>query len=258
MIRIPLSAPLMLAARRGEKTVTRRSIWPLPESVDAAILRWKVGEVVAFTEAFRIAVWPGDDQIPDDGARVVVEYLADGRSRGRQIPVEDWEKICRWKNLGRGMPPMYMMPSLARAFTRIVSVRAERLQNITDDEVRREGVQGGRDGFSAVWDRINGARHGGALRWERNPIIARIEWADGGPCETPKSAQRLGTCYTCHWSPPWVGHGSRAGCAALTMDEDENQPVLDYCEASGVNDQPDQGWPKNMTPMCPKWADRCF
>lgn len=66
-------------------------------------------------------------------------------------------------------------------------------------------------------------------------------------------------CYTCQHSPEWRGVGTWAGCAALTFDAKKDRPVADFCEASGVNDEPTDrpGWPREgNTIPCPKWGPR--
>ena len=66
-------------------------------------------------------------------------------------------------------------------------------------------------------------------------------------------------CYTCSRSPTWRGIGTPAGCHALTGDDTEDRPVIDFCEASGVTDEASAryGWPrKGNTLDCPKWEPR--
>jgi hypothetical protein len=65
-----------------------------------------------------------------------------------------------------------------------VSVREERLQDITEDEARREGVipdadcianrcaRPHRDRFLDLWDEINGKK----APWRSNPIVWRVEY----------------------------------------------------------------------------------
>lgn len=66
-------------------------------------------------------------------------------------------------------------------------------------------------------------------------------------------------CYTCRHSPMWRGIGTWAGCDALTGHERKDRPVVDFCEASGVNDKHSDrpGWPREgNTVECPLWAAR--
>lgn len=76
------------------------------------------------------------------------------------------------KRLGRFMPR-----SFARLGLEVVSVRAERLQEITTEDVYAEGVGHGRVSplleFEELWDAINGKR----ASWESNPWVWRIEFA---------------------------------------------------------------------------------
>ena len=63
-----------------------------------------------------------------------------------------------------------------------------------------------------------------------------------------------GNCYTCGFSPVYRGPGTMAGCMALTMDEDLDQPVIDYCVDSGANSN--DGWPVNLGVRCQAWVSR--
>lgn len=61
-------------------------------------------------------------------------------------------------------------------------------------------------------------------------------------------------CFTCRHSPRFP----EPGCDLLTFDEQQDAPIVDYCEASGVNDEdnPLPGFPLNLAAECPKWEGR--
>jgi hypothetical protein len=66
-------------------------------------------------------------------------------------------------------------------------------------------------------------------------------------------------CYTCAHSPRWFGVGTVAGCDALTGYERRDRKVVDFCEASGVNDEDSdrRGWPREGNDLdCGKWKGR--
>lgn len=66
------------------------------------------------------------------------------------------------------------------------------------------------------------------------------------------------SCFTCLFSPP-AGHP--ADCAMLLVGN-EGEPVhdriVDYCEASGCNDEGNAapGWPMDRSIVCPAWRSR--
>lgn len=89
--------------------------------------------------------------------------------------------------IGKGRPAIFMQHRFARGIRLdVVSVRPERLRDITDDDAMREGCAGHpvdgragfpvglgpRDEFRDLWNRINGD---GA--WDANPWVWRIEFA---------------------------------------------------------------------------------
>ncbi len=66
-------------------------------------------------------------------------------------------------------------------------------------------------------------------------------------------------CYTCAHSPKWYGVGTVAGCTALTFDETKDGPVVDFCGASGANDEDSDrwGWPRMDNDLdCGRWKGR--
>lgn len=92
-------------------------------------------------------------------------------------------------------PPIFMPRHASRLTLEVLSVKAQRLQDITEEDAIREGVEpwlpghgpvtaaeiaaepclsssvAYRDGFEILWDEINGKR----APWESNPLVWRYE-----------------------------------------------------------------------------------
>lgn len=106
----------------------------------------------------------------------------------------DWETMEGW----RWRPSIFMPRRLSRITLEILSVRPERLQDITDDDAVHEGIQGEPDldvdcrgfwvpgrprrRFAMLWNSINGTT--GPKSWAANPWVWRIEFkrVEGAPC----------------------------------------------------------------------------
>ena len=113
-----------------------------------------------------------------------VLYRADGEFE-EQIP-EDYIGAA-WS------PSIHMFKWMARIWLEITKVRVERVQDISEDDAKAEGVPGiathkpypkqYRDSFEVLWDSINLKRGS----WESNPWVWVIEFEkilkppDGGP-----------------------------------------------------------------------------
>lgn len=191
-----MSDPMMRAVLSGEKIVTRRisSRWANVQTGDELWFRevWKPDfDVVGMDEGHLIAAY----SYRCDGAFVPIDDTDDARALHDSLNVID----------KRGWRSSMVMPRyVCRSFGTVVSVRQERLQDITEDECRLEGIH------TVTWEdlvAIRGLRaieklmplprrarahfEEGSLRdrfwlvfsllhpsdlWEKNPMVYRIEW----------------------------------------------------------------------------------
>jgi len=190
-----MRGPLVRAVLYGSKTVTRR--------LDLRWLKVAPGSLLYTNETWAVPF--AHDGVPPRAVPgyARIHYLADG-------PKPWWA--------GKTRVSLFMQPRFARLWLEVVSVREERVQDITEEDAKREGLTGltkdgslvkwgipDRDGwpgtdddgwpwtdwnadpraaFRRLWDSINGTKPGCA--WADNPLVARIEFkrverpADGG------------------------------------------------------------------------------
>ncbi len=184
---ILFSAPMVLAIRAGSKTQTRRVVKGSPNHV-----HWNpvaVGGIGGWTDEHGRAIkcpygQPGDrlwvreairlvpDQAPDDGTGPVLSVYAADNS---PTVADAWP----WKR--SYLPPMHCPRGLSRITLEVVSVRAERLQDISEADARAEGCPNecmtptgddngsaihGPHGYIALWESINGPDS-----WAANPWV---------------------------------------------------------------------------------------
>lgn len=192
---IIFSAPMVQALLAGRKTMTRRLAWrgvldfavdpPAPELAPSPWQKVRPGDRLWVREAWNLFAlsqdgdcsWPvkeipkrhpGED---DDGARGVhvIDYATGG------LPGHDSGK-------GPWRSSRYMPRWASRLTLTVTAVRVERLQNITEGDVEREGIaaticlpQRGdapprmRDRFAALWNHLHGP---GA--WDGNPEVVAL------------------------------------------------------------------------------------
>ncbi|MBO2925967.1 ASCH domain-containing protein [Metapseudomonas otitidis] len=190
---ILFAGPMVRAIINGEKTVTRRVMKPQPTPSNLGGHSWPcpIHQTMLHVEQELQngeGIWagladsacphgaPGDllwvrETYGDAGCRLT--YRAD-LDDGAHCMVKKW------------IPSIHMPRSASRILLEITAVRVERLQDISDDQARAEGVaewakgalspEGRADicrqeGFRMLWESINGAES-----WAANPWVWVIEF----------------------------------------------------------------------------------
>lgn len=201
---IIFSKPMVRAILKGKKTQTRRIVKPQPERwVTQAGFSWITpkGEI-----SFRgdTANGPAEYSIPlkyQKGDRLWVretfwiEDCFDDEGK-KDLRVEYRADLTDYEEAEDGVwkPSIYMPRWASRINLEIVSVRIERIQDISDDDVIAEGPIGvprsvnfqelipelqmtymeiARDFFIKLWDQLNDKRGFG---WKENPWVWVIEF----------------------------------------------------------------------------------
>ena len=216
---ILFSGPMIRAILDGQKTVTRRIVRGVDHSdvdtwADGGGAVWEggawvdgnVGMTARVRCPFGVSgdrLWvketwyddlhdePGPRHRADDGSVHGIEYRASHDCRS-------WESGCPCNPDGDGKrsawrPSIFMPRWASRLTLEVVSVRVERLHEITNDDAEEEGVdlipcdcercktssgvcvlgQGSyREAFAKKWDEINGKR----APWGSNPFVWRVEF----------------------------------------------------------------------------------
>lgn len=171
---ILFSSPMVLALLEGRKTQTRRlyrerecdnvedplgALFSLPSPYGSpGDLLW-VREAITCTSLNKRPP-PYDDDV------ATAAYEADGQTTA--LDRWPWK---RWR-----LPGMFMPYGLRRITLEITEVRVQRLQEISEEAARAEGIPttvgydvpgAGLKWFSTIWDRINGTR----CPWASNPFV---------------------------------------------------------------------------------------
>jgi hypothetical protein len=196
---ILFSAEMVRAILDGRKTQTRRvfknapddlrsgryPIWPEHEGLppsrygqpgDRLWVRETYTWITLAENEFTGDGWPGRRIRKPDGIPVLMLYRSDAIA-------EDWDnQISHWN------PSIFMPRWASRITLEIISVRVERVQSISIDDIKAEGCTGAplpgqvvsrNDGyqhyqeFKYLWDSINAKRGYG---WDANPWVWVIEF----------------------------------------------------------------------------------
>ena len=172
------SGPMARACVEGRKTVTRRldERWALAQPGDVLWGKetWCVGRGY---DGVRPSELPARGA---GGPTIRFHYLADGAK-------PEWAGATRVS--------IHMCQWMSRIVTPIASVRIERLQDITEEDARAEGLKEdngdwlgfldevsgrwtrhstARDAFRDLWWSIHGDDDG--KRWEENPSVVRVQF----------------------------------------------------------------------------------
>ena len=187
---ILFNTEMVKAILDGRKTMTRRIIKPqpingrmtaagflkaIPEHMDwgGKVVKppYQPGDILYVRETF----CPYDVDHVINGVKYA--YKADSTPGS-----EETRKAYgyKWK------PSIFMPKEAARVFLRVIGVKAERLQDITDEEAEKEGCNDATStamGFSYVWDstvkKVDLDKYG----WGANPWVWVYEFER---CEKPK------------------------------------------------------------------------
>ena len=172
---ILFSTDMVNAILDGRKTVTRRVIIPQPEVFDRAGIpdytcnkpRYQKGDLLWMKETYCHGLeW--DDCKPSEVDPLCggndIWYFADG-----DRPTEGW---------GKKRSSRFMVKWATRIWLEVLSIRAERLQEIDVDDITAEGlIASSNMDLIAVWidlwDKLNAKRGYG---WETNPWVMRYEF----------------------------------------------------------------------------------
>lgn len=209
---------MVLAKVAGTKTVTRRLVKPqIPDGFNPGIFQASA-DCTYIMDSGKVTVkkcpygLPGDliygkeaftfTEIRNTLSATINKslsvrgfYHADLAVFDETLSLNEAAKFLKWKNpLNVGKSPLFMFRSIARIWDEIVSVRVERLQDITDEDCMREGIHhfkvNDMDYYHArptapteehwmqphmayieLWDSLNGDR----APWSSNPFVWRIE-----------------------------------------------------------------------------------
>lgn len=194
---IIFSGPMVTAILRGEKTQTRRVMKPQPSRVDEHGRWYRMpggGESLMDS-------WPCPFGRPGDRLWVRESFSSDWILH--QLPPREWPHgapVHYWAdgNPEYGdwtppKPPIHMPRWASRLTLEVVSVRVERLQAITEEDARAEGITDGGclncgdpepckcafptpcaiESFIDLWNSINFDRGYG---WEANPWVWVVEF----------------------------------------------------------------------------------
>lgn len=145
--------------------------WLLPSGISAGFLcpYGQPGDRLWVRETWRVR---------DAHLRTVQRRATPDEHGGHHLSHGDAEWWARWgkrSEAGRWQPAIYLPRWASRLTLEVTSVRVERLQEITEDDARAEGVEASngaapsgwaRHNFADLWESINGPES-----WEANPFV---------------------------------------------------------------------------------------
>ena len=161
---ILFSAPMIIAIQEERKTVTRRT----SERWDKV----QPGDLLWAKETFAIVGEGAPDAYPE------IHYRADGKSREFSVPSNHSDLVDNhFPYPGPWKPSIFMPRAHSRITLEVVSVRKERLQEITESEAELEGFaptpeSSAVGNFATLWAKLNAKTH----PWDSNPLVRRIEF----------------------------------------------------------------------------------
>lgn len=208
---ILFNSDMVRAILERRKTVTRRVIKDTDDSMYAGLcglgpglfdkktgLRvkepyYRLGDILYVRETWGIANLDYDDK------KVFIIYRAGNEQENGicvTLPNEKFEKIYE-SMAGTGPdwhPSIHMPKEAARIWLKVTDVRAERLQNLTNRDAKKEGITVETDNsgmahkaaFMRLWDSTIKKSDIGTYGWNNNPWVWVIEFER---CGKPEEAE---------------------------------------------------------------------
>lgn len=163
----------------GRVTMFREPLKPQPELKNGLWMLGGAGWIDGITRFYpvpchslynRMPYYPGDIIYVREGWMPMEQYFG-RRMEPKYVYRADATSESERCREDYGIPwrsPATMPRDAARLFLRVVRVRVERVQEITEDDSKREGTQGGYDWptYSRRWDYLYAKRGFG---WDTNP-----------------------------------------------------------------------------------------
>lgn len=179
---ILFKADMIRAILDGRKSQTRRIIKPQPEKILqgdwSELCKYKPGDLLWVRETW----WAVEVD------KIGVQYCVfddefEIEALGGQYPAPDILRLLDRQNWRYGRHPNIHLPKKqCRLWLKVKSVRVERVQEITFDDLCAEGRPSGWlttdgnerviDWFMGLWDSINGKKY----PWKSNPFVWVIEF----------------------------------------------------------------------------------
>ena len=121
---------------------------------------YQIGDVLYVRETF-CSAYDGESYF----------FLADKCTGREQKKLLDYDDV-RWH------PSLHMPKEAARIFLKVTNVRAERLQDITEEQAIKEGASkiGGILDFKMIWEDTLKKDNYAAYRWNANPFVWVVEF----------------------------------------------------------------------------------
>lgn len=157
--------------------------------------KYKIGETIYIKETFEI-----NGAYSENLLRFWVDIkYNDGKTESFAVEQEVFEKYC--EKVGKKYSPLFMPEIFARTFLKITNIRAEKLQDISEDDAIAEGVEAlfdnafgddfyqnylepsgreylnsARGSFQTLWDSINGKDE--SKCWDANNWVFVYEFKE--------------------------------------------------------------------------------
>lgn len=204
---ILFNTEMVRAILDGRKTCTRRLVKPQPKSKLCYTFAGSDSNTWGYPNRTAHEIWGEEFKLPNDiteeelSKRWNPPYHTDDilyvRETWKKAPngyyyYEDWQRndiadVTKWK------PSIHMPKEAARIWLKVTDVRVERLQEITSEQIGREGVEveyphvlngeEKRYAFSTLWNNTIKKSDIDRYGWDANPWVWVIEFER---CEKPE------------------------------------------------------------------------
>lgn len=159
------------------KDYTHGPIWWTLEEYISKFSKYQVGDILYVRETWIMQSMSNFDK----KAKFLFKAKPNERLKEVILSSDRYEDLIKYSSKNGWQPSLFMPKEAARIFLKVTGIRAEKLQDIAEDQIRQEGIKEefpplAQDEFRDLWDSTLKKEQLKIYGWNANPFVWVIEF----------------------------------------------------------------------------------